>query len=583
MHTFTVCNGDENPGSTPHSPSPLMTMRCVMTMIRAGRVRVRTVLVGALLLSATATSANAQSVGEYQGTTFVHGIASSGMMWEVPYAPLANQSVQRFLLSTVRIDLRTVRAPETDPYLLEDATKGNLRFPQQVVSLRDSIALRNDRSVLVAHSLGGIISRDVYISHPELRPHIAGIVTVATPHQGADIANYRVPLNLFFTDLQLSVNAGIDAARLPVVLIGLFGGPIAFAAAGVVGSLVFSWFFSGMTGAKLGLFAGMAAAILTTAYKLDGDGIPNLRQLSGITQLNVLKDMAPDKPEYYGNADLDFSHIRRLNTRTDDAEVARASVIADWGNYRHAAIRLFKSQKNEESSTQDLIDKRNQARALMNMCRHANRFVFRKRDARRCHRAQNMFDAVDEVWARSITGEVTTTMTLSILGVSRTFPVKRPRYGRWDGVVPNDQQRYPGLTDPRRILVVSGLNHVNVYKHDRGTRMIGAAMLEIGMDPVVPPPPPPPPPAPFTVSISGRSAVEPLQECAFSASVSGGTPPYAYAWTPLGPTNRSMVTLGNDGTAFDVAVTVTDSSGRAASASRTVTISSTAGPCPVAL
>lgn len=585
MRAVTRCDSQPDSFVTTRIPLPVAFMRCAMAVIRTGRAHARNLLVGSLLTSATAAGAHAQDVGEYQGTTFVHGIASNGLMWEVPYAPLANQSVQGFLLSTLRIQLGAVRSPETDPNVLSGT--GGDRFARQVENLRDSIGLRSDRSVIVAHSLGGIIARDLYISHPASRPSIAGIVTVATLHQGADIANYRVPLNQYFIDLQKSVNEGIDAAKWPVILVGLFGGAVVGV---LVGGIVAPWVWTSVSaglganvGARLGLWVGLGAAILTSNYKIDGQGIPNLAQLSGITQLNVLKDMAPDRPEYQANPDLDFSHIRRLNTRTDDSAVARASVVADWGNQSHAPIRLFKAVTNDEGGTEELIRQRNQAVKLMNVCRHVNRWIFRKRDARKCHRAQNMLKSLDEVWARYITGEVTV--------YEGRNAVKRPRYGKWDGVVRNETQRYPGLSDPQYLFTVSGLNHVNVYKHDRGARTIGAAMLKIGMVPVssvgTPAPPPtspapPPPPAPLSVAINGNAAVQPFAACAFRAVVSDGTAPYAYSWTPTGATVNSSVTLGNDSNAFNVVLRVTDASGRTGSATLAVTVSSTAPACPIA-
>ena len=86
------------------------------------------------------------------------------------------------------------------------------------------------------------------------------------------------------------------------------------------------------------------------------------------------------------------------------------------------------------------------------------------------------------------------------------------------------------------------------------------------------------PPSP-TVSISGRTTVRPGATCMWSATASGGTPPYHYAWTPPGSDSPDL-TYTNSGQNFTVFVQVTDALGASGNASRPVTVSSSAPICP---
>lgn len=69
----------------------------------------------------------------------------------------------------------------------------------------------------------------------------------------------------------------------------------------------------------------------------------------------------------------------------------------------------------------------------------------------------------------------------------------------------------------------------------------------------------PPPPSPLSVSISGPRSVRPAVYCAWSASVSGGHPPYRYAWYRgylVG--TESWVELYTDTNSFYLTLEVTD-------------------------
>lgn len=96
-------------------------------------------------------------------------------------------------------------------------------------------------------------------------------------------------------------------------------------------------------------------------------------------------------------------------------------------------------------------------------------------------------------------------------------------------------------------------------------------------------PPLPPPDTTLVVSISGPSSIRPSTFCPFYASASNGTAPYEYSWI-----QSSGIGLdANDGrwdakstTNFTLTVQVTDANGAIGTASKSVTVSSSAPVCP---
>lgn len=85
----------------------------------------------------------------------------------------------------------------------------------------------------------------------------------------------------------------------------------------------------------------------------------------------------------------------------------------------------------------------------------------------------------------------------------------------------------------------------------------------------------PPPPAPLTVSrIEGATRINPMDECFWYVSVSGGTPPYTYRWggDATGQTGYGFTTQFSSNAAFDVVVT--DAAGAVGSAYHYVEVTS---------
>ena len=89
------------------------------------------------------------------------------------------------------------------------------------------------------------------------------------------------------------------------------------------------------------------------------------------------------------------------------------------------------------------------------------------------------------------------------------------------------------------------------------------------------------PPTPPSVSISGPASVRSGSTCIWTANVSGGTPPYSYSWSTGGGyvPGGSEFTYTNTGTNFTIYLAVSDAANTSNSASKDVTISSSAPTC----
>lgn len=79
----------------------------------------------------------------------------------------------------------------------------------------------------------------------------------------------------------------------------------------------------------------------------------------------------------------------------------------------------------------------------------------------------------------------------------------------------------------------------------------------------------------LSVSITPNGSVPSHASCVFTANVSGGTPTYHYSWTvnnsPVG-SDAQAISYTNNGSAFRIAVTVTDGNSDQASDSNIMSI-----------
>lgn len=85
-----------------------------------------------------------------------------------------------------------------------------------------------------------------------------------------------------------------------------------------------------------------------------------------------------------------------------------------------------------------------------------------------------------------------------------------------------------------------------------------------------------------SVSIDGSPLAKPNVACSFVAQPSGGEPPYTYVWTKTGSATGSAsgdTWTGQSPSTYTLSVVLTDSDGRKATASHTVTVLSGAPNC----
>ncbi len=128
-----------------------------------------------------------------------------------------------------------------------------------------------------------------------------------------------------------------------------------------------------------------------------------------------------------------------------------------------------------------------------------------------------------------------------------------------DGVVPLSSQAWPGATVQRNLLwptydIAHGGEQISV------TPMLNVMRTVLGTDFSIPVRPPPP-----SASISGPGAVEENAYATWTGGASGGVPPYSYQWTVDGVLagNGGSVTDGGwpGGSSHTIGLTVTDASG----------------------
>lgn len=147
----------------------------------------------------------------YDGTIFLHGGNGEPSTW------LAGSTPTR-LAAKIVLGPNGYRVPNTH---------GRRIAALQSAALRDSLNLYRGQNVLVAHSMGGLVARATYRQNSA---NIAGIVTVASPHQGMPIANNFNLAAAFALDAQnrvdnawtavgamtLGINFLIKGRRLPL-------------------------------------------------------------------------------------------------------------------------------------------------------------------------------------------------------------------------------------------------------------------------------------------------------------------------------------------------------------------------------
>lgn len=92
-----------------------------------------------------------------------------------------------------------------------------------------------------------------------------------------------------------------------------------------------------------------------------------------------------------------------------------------------------------------------------------------------CEKADNAIGNIDWTWAGFVNGG----QNVRMLGFNFFVPYQYP----FDGVVPNNRSRYPGLANGPLNRPAIGVNHMNIHYDRRGTDQVVGAMLAIGMQP----------------------------------------------------------------------------------------------------
>ncbi|MGI8546778.1 MAG: SprB repeat-containing protein [Gemmatimonadaceae bacterium] len=399
----------------------------------------------------------------------------------------------------------------------------SLTYPQLVGRLSGYLSW-GGRHVLVAHSLGSLVSRGTYINYPDVRPNIAAIIAVAAPHQGAPLADNAVAAVNFFVDVQRRVNDGLGAANVTFEILSLFSIPSPGAHA---------------------FFATIASLVL---WKTAGQDV-DLGDVVNIPKVPALPDLSPSS-----------SAIQMLNQRTDDAAIPRANIYGTIP-FQNAAFRLKYSNEDKDADFSGAVTDRNRAVVIFKACKYFGyATIVLGGQARRCAYAAKVLQRVDERWTGYVNGRDGN---------------GRPRYVPFDGIVPNERSHYPSPNGVAYEYNVIGVDHQNIYKTRAGLNQVAIAMDRIGMTPTggggggggV---------QTLASSISGPDVVNTDWYSTWSADVSGGTPPYTYSWSGLFYGTDSSVS-GATSSSGDLIVDVYDAAGGHTTVTKSVTSTGCSG------
>lgn len=460
------------------------------------------VLALALMFGASTHPAGGQLT--YDHTSFVAGFGSGPEIWKTRYADLYDEMPPSYLSSSIM--LHTVGyAP----------VSGGLLYDQLVDSLGGYL-IAGGQHVLVAHSLGSLVSRSTYINYPGVRPNIAAIIAIAAPHQGAPLADNAAEAVRFFSDVQRRVNDGLTATNVTFEVIGLFSAPFA---------------------AAQSVLVAFASVVL---YATAGQQI-NLDDILNIPKVPALPALSPSS-----------STIQMLNQRTDDAGIPRANIYGTIP-FQNAAYRIQYSLTNNDAGFSGAVSTRNTGLMLFKACKYIGYVtIVLSRQARQCAYAAKVVQRIDERWVKYVNG---------------SDGNGNPRYVPFDGIVPNERSHYPSPNGVAYEYDVNGVDHQNIYKTQAGLNRVAIAMARIGMAPVgggggV-----------TGASVSGPYAVNGCVGGNWAAQPTGGTAPYTYQWTADGNSydtgSSNELYYANDGSTatFFVRVTITDANNTSATSS----------------
>jgi hypothetical protein len=197
-----------------------------------------------------------------------------------------------------------------------------------------------------------------------------------------------------------------------------------------------------------------------------------LGQIFVPTVTELTKDAGLDAPVLQdlkvGSAKLDS-----LNAATGDA-VPHANVYGRIG-FHLAPMRMALSAANLDGSFEKAKRGRNIARSVFQTCEWIGYFaIYGLFTTTPCARADNAIGGMDQAWMLYTNGTKQEVPTFA--GV-----IKVPYEYPFDGLFPNRNSKYPGLSDPSLDLLADGANHMNIQDHSKGRIQMIEAMRGIRM------------------------------------------------------------------------------------------------------
>ncbi|MGI8619306.1 MAG: hypothetical protein ACR2L6_09505 [Gemmatimonadaceae bacterium] len=339
----------------------------------------------------------------YTHTTLIHGFNDNSARLTTPNTP--------GLLSSY-VNLKEVQTPSLTGGLSIDNQASNLR-PHLVGS-----------HVLYGLSMGGLTSRSAYFAN---NAGISGIVTVATPHHGAWIANNATQVTGYIADV-------VSDFFLTVYDILYRPQPTTI--------------LSAVTVDLFRYVASQYVQIYVRGYLNTQFGAKSA----------ALYDIRVESPT-----------IARLNVADG---VPHANVFGTIGR-RNAVFRLAFSSLYRDSEFDSFVRKKNRLKSAAKACRQIGyNIIIRTQVGRACNQVDNIIGSIDDRWAYWTLG-----------------PVAKRSPATFDGLIPTSTSRYPGtsLGDLGNFHAPT-TNHMNIQYSPDGIRKTADAMWFIDMERAAAPP-----------------------------------------------------------------------------------------------
>lgn len=456
-----------------------------------------------ITLAATAAllsiPAGAQQV-QYDGTFFLHGINDNSARWTTKASPdrIANQ-----------VDVGQYRATpdlagyETVAYQAKQLKNGI--FP----SYDGAYPLK--KSVFAGLSMGGMVARDVLLD-PDLTvsspAHVGGIITIASPHRGAPIAENATKID-FYNPSQSIVEGFLDVlkSRLTSPASGL----------------------SSIAGSILTSFA--TDVVLNTVKKMVTDrfGLNNA----------AAKDLRPSS-----------ATIARLRDATDN--VPHANVIGIIPK-RNAVYRVASGVNYGDGET--LIHRKNQVKSVTKACTQIfYNAIVKTGLGKKCHALDKFIGSVDDRWNDWTHGPDKSTPFDGFLPKDYTvypgIPESDPRYIQVQGENHMTIQFHqPGVDGISLAMIRIGMRPAQAQPPAFTSSISGPDTYSESMSMT------------FTALASGGAGGYTYH---WRSDASG-------VWNDLGNASTQSVDAPTDGTDFAIEVTVTTSSGELQQSTKSVT------------